>query len=217
MGLNYRNSLTGLVLIFCLGFAMYSCELVKKSKSDIEVEFKLDTLDVGYTYWWPESGPFIGNCGEELSLVFSGTIIDLKAPTNEAGPLYKPQQGVIAIEQVFKIKELGENRYDSQKYFTTDCFYDSGLGTGDKVLVICYDFEDKYTIPGSGSLLKIDSFDGKTVASIRKFIDSDQNPDKIEKDVGLWATYGHGRALEDLIACRDELENPSEALPVPNE
>ncbi|WP_373516366.1 hypothetical protein [Pricia sp.] len=174
----------------------------------------LDTLDVGYTYWWPESGPFIGNCGQELSLVFSGTIKELEAPTNEAGPLYTPQKGIIAVEKVFKIKELGENTYKNQRFFVTDCFYKSGLGTGDKVLVICYDYEGHYTIPGSGSILKIDSFDDEAVASIRKYIDTDEDPEEIGKDVGLWATYGHGRALEDLIECRKEIENPDESIPM---
>lgn len=206
-----RNTLR-ILCIFLILLSIVSCDLGKKSKSDIEVEFMLDTLDVGYTYWWPESGPFIGNCGQELSLVFSGTIKSLEAPTNEAGPLYTPQSGVIAIEQVFKIKDLGENTYKNQRFFATDSFYGSGLGTGDKVLVICYDYEDNYTIPGSGSLLKIDAFDGDAVTSIRKYIDTDENPEKIEKDIGLWATYGHGRALEDLITCREEMENPEAAL-----
>ena len=213
MDLNLPKTLLGLCLIFVFGFSVASCDLIKKSKSDIEVAFVLDTLDVGYTYWWPQAGPFIGNCGQELSLVFSGTITKLKAPTNEAGPLYTPQRGVIAIEQVFKIKELDEHTYKNQKFFTTDCFFESGLGTGDKVLVVCYDYEDEYTIPGSGSLMKIDDFEGEAITSIRKYIDADQNPKKIEKDVGLWATYGHGRALEDLIACHKEIENPDESLP----
>ncbi len=204
----------GIVGIIFIVFFMASCDLVKKSKSDIEIEFMLDTLEVGYTYWWPESGPFIGNCGQELSLVFSGTIKELEAPNNEAGPLYTSQKGIIAIEKVFKIKELGENTYKNQRFFATDCFYKSGLGTGDKVLVVCYDYEDAYTIPGSGSILKIDTFDDDAVASIRKYIDTDENPKKIEKDVGLWATYGHGRALEDLIACRKELENPAKSISV---
>ncbi len=217
MGINLCKDLTGLFFIlFTAAFSIVSCDLVKKSKSDIEIEFMLDTLDVGYTYWWPESGPFIGNCGQELSLVFSGTIRELEAPNNEAGPLYTSQKGVIAIERVFKIKELGENTYKNQRFFTTDSFYKSGLGTGDKVLVVCYDYEDSYTIPGSGSLLKIDSFDDEAVKSIRKYIDSDENPKKIEKDVGLWATYGHGRALENLIECRKEVENPAETFSVDN-
>ncbi|SDD65451.1 hypothetical protein SAMN05421636_101322 [Pricia antarctica] len=204
----------GIVGIIFIVFSIASCDLVKKSKSDIEIEFMLDTLEVGYTYWWPESGPFIGNCGQELSLVFSGTIKELEAPNNEAGPLYTPQNGIIAIEEVFKIKELGENTYKNQRFFATDCFYKSGLGTGDKVLVVCYDYEDAYTIPGSGSILKIDTFDDEAVASIRKYIDTDENPLKIKKDVGLWATYGHGRALEDLIACRKEMENPDKSISV---
>lgn len=216
MGINLCKDLTGLFFILFTAFSIVSCDLVKKSKSDIEIEFMLDTLDVGYTYWWPESGPFIGNCGQELSLVFSGTIRELEAPNNEAGPLYTSQKGVIAIERVFKIKELGENTYKNQRFFTTDSFYKSGLGTGDKVLVVCYDYEDSYTIPGSGSLLKIDSFDDEAVKSIRKYIDSDENPKKIEKDVGLWATYGHGRALENLIECRKEVENPAETFSVDN-
>ncbi len=208
------RNLTSLVFIAGSAFSIISCDLVKNSKSDIDIEFMLDTLDVGYTYWWPESGPFIGNCGQELSLVFSGTIKELKAPTNEAGPLYTPQKGIIAIEEVYKIKDIGKNTYKNQRFFTTDSFYKSGLGTGDKVLVVCYDYEDAYSIPGSGSLLKIDSFDDEAVASIRKYIDTDEDPEKIEKDVGLWATYGHGRALEDLIACQKEMENPDKSIPV---
>lgn len=208
------RNLIGLFFITCVVFSVISCDLVKKSKSDIEIEFMLDTLAVGYTYWWPESGPFIGNCGQELSLVFSGTIKALESPTNEAGPLYTPQKGVIAIERVFKIKELGENTYKNQRFIETDCFFKSGLGTGDKVLVICYDYEDDYTIPGSGSILKIDSFDAAAVTSIRKYIDADENPKKIEKDVGLWATYGQGRALENLIECQKEIKNPDKSIPV---
>lgn len=211
-----RNTLTGhiqrilrqLSLLLVLVAATSSCKFGKTRKSDIEVNFMLDTLDVGYTYWWPESGPFIGDCGEELSFVFSGIVTDLEAPTNEAGPLYRPQKGVVTIESVFKIKELGKNTYKNQRFFTTDCFYKSGLGTGDTVLVICYDYENAYTISGSGSILKIDSFEDEAIKSIRKYIDTDENPIKIEKDIGLWATYGHGRALEDLIKCREENENP---------
>lgn len=206
-----NRNLTGLFFIFFIALFVVSCDLVKKPKSDIEIEFMLDTLDVGYTYWWPESGPFIGNCGQELSLVFSGIVTDLDAPTNEAGPLYTPQKGVVTIESVFKIKELGENTYKNQRFFATDCFYESGLGTGDTVLVVCYDYEDDYTIPGSRSILKIDSFEDKIVTSIRKYIDASENPKKIEKDVGLWATYGHGRALEQLIECQEEVENPDES------
>ena len=209
--------LFGLILALLFLISASSCKFGKSRKSDIEVEFMLDTLDVGYTYWWPESGPFIGNCGQELSLVFSGTIKELNAPTNEAGPLYTPQKGIIAIEKVFKIKELGENTYKNQRFFATDCFYKSGLGTGDKVLVVCYDYENAYTIPGTGSILKIDSFEDEAVTSIRKYIDTDEDPEKIEKDVGLWATYGHGRALENLITCRKEMKNSDESISVEDE
>ena len=216
MGIAKRNleKLFGLTVALLLMVTAASCKFGKNRKSDIAIEFMLDTLEVGYTYWWPESGPFIGNCGEELSLVFSGIVKNLQAPTNEAGPLYTPQQGVIAIEQVFKIKELGENTYKSQRFVTTDCFYGSGLGTGDTVLVVCYDYEDAYTIPGNESILKMDAFDDEIVKSIRKYIDADENPLKIEKDIGLWARYGHGRALEDLIECRREMKGYDTVDPI---
>ena len=207
------GSLIGRASILLILFLLISCNWVDR-KSDLDIEFMLDTLDVGYTYWWPESGPFIGNCGQELSLVFVGTITDLRPPTDEAGPLYTPQKGTITIDQVFKIKDLGENTYENQRFVTTDCFYEAGLGTGNKVLVVCYDYEDAYTIPGQGSLIRIKDFDDPVVASVRNYIDADEDPRKIRKDIGLWASHGHGRALEQAISCREEMKNPDEVEPL---
>ncbi|MRI00977.1 hypothetical protein GH721_10600 [Kriegella sp. EG-1] len=195
------------ILAFAIiGLIVIGCQS-KHGKSEIEVIFTPDTLNVGYTYWWPESGPFVGNCGEELSLVFTGIINQIENTTEDAGPLYTSQNGIIAIDKVFKIKEIGPKTYANQKFFKSDCFYESGLRTGDRVLVFCYDYEDDYSIPGGQSILKIESLEDPLITSIRKYIDNDQSAHKLTKDTGLWATKNLGRALEKIIECQDENEN----------
>lgn len=193
-----------LILLWIL-VPVFSCN-TKKGKSDIDIEFVQGTLCVGYTYWWPKSGPFIGNCGDELALAFTGTIVEIATPTNEAGPLYTAQKGKVAIENMFKIKELGTNTYANQKFITADCFYGLGLNVGDKVLVFCYDYEGDYTIPGRKSILKIDDFDAPLVQSIKAYIDNDQNPIPLKKDKELWTKYGLDESLEQLITCAEEME-----------
>lgn len=195
------------ILVSCFWLPSISCELGTKSKSELELVFTQDTIDVGYTYWWPQSGPFIGGCGEELSLVFSGVITELKDPTDDPGPLYVSQKGIIEIDKVFKIKELEQKTYANQKFFATDCFNKSGLKVGDTVLVSCYDYEDDYSIPGGRSILKIKSFDDPAIKSIRKYIDTDQDPYELKDDIGLWATHGLGRALEEVIKCKEEVNS----------
>ena len=177
-----------------------------KSKSDLQIAFTQDTLDVGYTYWWPESGPFIGSCGEELSLVFSGILRNLEGATEDAGPLYTSQKGIVEIEKVYKIKEIGENTYANQKFVAMDCFHKSVLAVSDTVLVFCYDYEDAYTIPGRKSILKIVSHEDPLVKSIRRYIDAGENPIELKQDIGLWATKDLGRALEKIILCKEEIE-----------
>lgn len=194
------------ILVFLAVITIGSC-VGKKSKSEIEVLFNQDTLNVGYTYWWPKSGPFIGGCGEELSLVFSGTITQLLNPTDDAGPLYTPQNGIIEIEKIFKIKDLGAENYANQKFFSSDCFNNLDLSVGDQVLVVCYDYEGEYSIPGKQSILKIESSDDPLVTSIRKYIDTDQDALKLKNDLGIWAKQNLGRQLQDVMKCEEEMKS----------
>ena len=194
-------------LVLCILFSMciFSCS-TKKNKSDIDIDFVQDTLNVGYTYWWAESGPFIGNCGEEISLTFTGTVVELDMPNDDPGPLYTSQKGIIAMENVFKIKELGANTYANQKFISTDCFYNLDLNIGDKVIVFCYDYEDNYVIPGRKSILKIEDFDAPIITSIKNYIDFDQDPFSIEKDEEIWKKYKLDENLEQLIFCAKEMD-----------
>ena len=184
-------------------FAITSCKKSKRTKSDIDIEFTQDTLEVGYTYWWPESGPFLGQCGDELSLVFSGTITKLLEPNDDAGPLYNSQKGFIQIDEVYKFKDLGANTYANQQFFVSDCFEGLNLNVDDKVLVFCYDYENDLSIPGGKSILKLKSTDDPLITSIKKYIDSNQNPTKIKKDRKLWEQYGLGTALDRILECAE--------------
>ena len=190
-----------ILMVVLILLASASCKRPKQSKSDLDIAFTQDTLNVGYTYWWQESGPFVGECGDELSLVFSGTITEILEPTDEAGPLYSSQKGIIEIDRVFKIKDLGPNSYDNQQFFVSDCFDGLGLKKADKVLVFCYDYENALSISGGHSIIQLDSFDDPLIASIKKYLDADQDPSKIKKDIALWEKYGLGTALEQIISC----------------
>lgn len=192
--------------ILLLAVVLVSSCSSKKSKSDIEIEFTQDTLQVGYTYWWEESGPFIGYCGEEYALVFIGTVIDLKVPTNEAAPLYISQKGTIELEKVFKINNPDAQSYSNQKFFVSDCFNGLELSLGDQVLVFCYDYEGDFTIPGKRSILKINGFDHPLVKAAKAYIDADQNPIKIKNDTTLWSAYGFGDELAQHIRCKENSE-----------
>ena len=192
-----------ITLAFIFLLILTACNSKKKAKSDLDIEFTQDTLTVGYTYWWPESGPFIGQCGEELSLVFSGTITNIHEPSDEAGPLYTSQKGYIQIDRVFKIKDLGSKGFRNQQFFVSDCFNGMGLKKDDTVLVFCYDYENALSIPGEHSILKIATLDDPLIDSIKKYIDENQNSSKIKKDLKLWEKHGLGSALQKIMECEE--------------
>lgn len=192
--------------IFLILFISFSSCGFQNSKSDITVEFTQDTLAIGYTYWWSQKAPFSENCTSNHSLVFSGTVQHIASPNNDSGPLYTSQKGLIEIEKVYQVKDLGKNIYAAQKFITTDCFYESGLESGDKVLVFCYDYENDYSIPGKDCIIKIDDYDDPLIASTRKLIDNNNNPIAIKRDIELWSKHELDENLEANIKCAQEKE-----------
>ncbi len=55
------------------------------------------------------------------------------------------------------------------------------------------------------SILKIDSLNDPLISSIKKYINADQNPSKIKKDMKLWENHGLGEALERIIQCHENI------------
>ncbi len=169
-----------------------------------QINTSTDTLHVGYTYWWPQSGPFIGKCGHEYSLVFLGTVSDLKdSDTLNFKTHTLQQEGSIRIIELLYSKKLEKQEYNGQQYFSSDCFYQTSVTTGDTVLVFCYDYEQYYSIPGGKSILKVSGFDDPIIQSIKEYIKAGQNPLVIEKDRSLWDERGFCEDLNQIINCKE--------------
>jgi len=175
---------------------------------------KSDTLNVAYTYWWPTGGPFVGECGDSYSLVFTGTITKLyntlipNTTRDTTTVLYTPQKGIIKINEMkYKknpdkaYKKSDGKCYNGELFFSSDCFYESGLKEGDKVIVFIYSYEGEYCIPGQ-SILKINNFDDPIVLSIDKYIKYDYDPLSIKDDLNAWKKYNLDYALKQIIDCR---------------
>ena len=167
---------------------------------------KSDTLSLGYTYWQSDSGPFTGACGNKYALVFLGTISTIYTPTFNTKSLYTPQKGTIKITEILKKENLTKKQYSTQKYISSDCFYNTGLQKGDSVIVFCYEYEGSYSI-SKKAIVKIKKEDAPLIVSIKKYINSQQDPLSIEKDIILWEEKGFGNELKQIIECKKFFEN----------
>ncbi len=191
------------VLLTCLlCFLGLSCNTKSKNLEKVSsTEAKVnDTLAIGYTYWWPQNGPFIGNCGEKYSLVFLGTIDEIYKKTELQQ--YTSQRGIIRIDEVLISKKLKNSNYQEETYVSSDCFADVDAKKGDKVIVFCYEYEGNTSMPGGKSILKISDHNDPIVGSIKQYIQSDQNPLSIEDDVHIWEEIQLGSELEQIISCK---------------
>ncbi|WP_103069157.1 hypothetical protein [Aquimarina sediminis] len=165
-----------------------------------------DTLAVGYTYWWPQSGPFVGYCGDEYALVFLGTVQFIDIPAKDSTSVVVSQQGGIQINEVLAVRDLKKNRYMNQNLLVSDCFYGKDLKKGDRVMVFCYEYEDNYSIAGRKSILKIEETNDPIVQSIKKYIKANQNPIAIKSDILLWQNYGLDDQLKQIINCKEAMD-----------
>lgn len=197
------------VFVVCMSFLFIQCQnkktkrepkksIILETREDINLK---DTLQVGYTYWWPQSGPFIGNCGEKYSLVFLGTVNEIYNKAKQGH--YTAQKGVIRVDEVLTSINLPNSSYNEEYYVTSDCFAEVDVKEGDSVIVFCYEYEGNYSTPGGKSILKIEDNNDPIVVSIKEYIKSKQNPLTIEKDISLWKKYQLDTALKQLISCRE--------------
>ncbi len=122
--------------------------------------------------------------------------------------LYTSQKGTIEICDIkfnnppdVGYKAKFGHKYSSEKYFASDCFYNSKLNEGDKVIVFLFSYEGEYCIP-NGSILKIEDFNDPIVKSVENYIFNKQNPLSIQDDIAKWKKYGLDYALKQIIECR---------------
>jgi len=194
-----------IIVLLTVSIFFTYCQTPNKKNIENKIAKNTDTLRVGYTYWWSQSGPFMGLCGDEYSLAFLGIVKEINEPIKHTQALAISQKGSIEIVKVLKKRKLIKEEYKNQKYFISDCFYNSNLKKGDKVMVFCYEYEGSYSIPNKKSILKITKFDDPIVKSIQKYIDANQNPIVIKKDLDLWSKRGFVDDLKQLIECREEM------------
>ncbi len=200
--------LTKTIIIF--SFLFCNSSYAQKKEIDIKTNQQKsilsDTLRVGYTYWWPQSGPFIGHCGDKYALVFLGTVQHIDKPIKDDDMLYIPQEGSIKIDEVLTFRSLKKKTYDKQNFFISNCFYKQDIKQGDRVLVFCYEYEDNYSIPGGKSILKIKDSNDPVVQSIKRYITSGQNPLELKKHIALWKSYGLETDVKRVIACKEVMD-----------
>jgi hypothetical protein len=195
-----------IILLLTISIFFTYCQTPNKNKIENKTVRNIDTLQVDYTYWWSNSGPFIGLCGDEYSFAFLGIVKEIDKPIKQTQALAISQRGSIEIVKVLKTRKLIKEEYKNQKYFSSSCFYNSNLKKGDKVMVFCYEYEGSYSIPNKKSIIKINEFDDQIVKSIQKYISANQNPTAIKKDLNLWSKRGFGDDLKQLIECREEMD-----------
>ncbi len=203
-----HHILTKMIIIISLLFCSTSYTQKKEidTKTNPKTSATPDTLRVGYTYWWPQSGPFIGHCGDKYALVFLGTVQHIDNPIKDNDVLYTSQEGSIKIDEVLTSRSLKKKIYDKQNFFVSDCFYKQDVKEGDLVLVFCYEYEDNYSIPGGKSILKIKDSNDAVVQSIKRYIISDQNALELKKDIALWQNYSLEADAKRIIACKEAMD-----------
>ncbi len=174
-------------------------------KSDVEISLDhSDTLTVNYTYWWPQSGPFIGQCGERYAFVFLGTIISVEEEDEKLH--YISKKGVVKIDSVLVANAIKKDRYEKQHFFVSDCFEHIEVTAGDQVIVFCYEYEGNYSIPGVKSVLKITNDEDPILEPIKRYIASKQNALVLQKDIALWEKYDLVSHVKQIISCKEILE-----------
>ncbi|RZS99547.1 hypothetical protein [Aquimarina brevivitae] len=187
-----------LIALIIVSLCFFYCN-VPKSELSKTINPGANVISINYTYWWNQTGPFIGNCGEKYGLVVLGTITDLQHSIQKKN--YHFKKGLIRIDSVlYDQKNLLQVKNISS--LSSDCFRDVKAKEGDLVMVFCYLYQKKLSIPGGKSIIKISDFKDPLVISIAKYIEADQNPLIILEDLELWTKEGLGDDLQQILNCK---------------
>jgi len=163
-----------------------------------------DTLHVGYTYWWNSSEPIMGIYGMEYALIFRGVVTEISpydgyyGDEHEDEVIYDSQFGTIEIMKVLHSKKLKDASLEGRKHFTSDCFYNSGIKKGDSVLVFCFEYEDRYAIPGHRSIVKLENMNDPFLHLIQLYVKNNLDREIILNHLDIWKNKGLVYNIEEL-------------------